>query len=563
MIRVLVALCFSFGSWSAASLSPSRQFIQRFSSPRLEIPAPAPQDDGSSSDPGWLRWFFQTVLGEEPDSSPKDYQKGCAPDDFEGALRRAASAPRQATIIEQHLRRCLTDVETGARGRLSNSLGLLRLRMNLREHPFIEKVRIHLPGGGTLNGLLALKGDRKPRPFVVLRLGIFSNVDKFFAEQFALMEMFEQGPANMLVLDSSTGAQFIASNAGFNFADGVEALQNLQIAKMLRDKGEPLSALVGSLHFVGISLGSQGLFAAAAFDGRQRGGPFIDSFTALCPLIHPKETFERATAHGYRNVLGDFWARLRLDALRDRGPGLAERPWGDWLRGEPTFLRRVLALSEASGGTRASLAEGLSIPPEWIRENRVAADPWPWFRASRAPFLILATKEDGLVPPDLNALKFEQEVKGQNLNAAVVILNEGYHCTLPIAYDWNTMSAMMNGVQLATDRSWHSSLSTLEMDLGDVVPVDAVRASTKLSYKIEWPAVGSFVALRVKIAAPNGPAEFSMNLPADGFDFHLRGGALNEPGRRMIERWLHRFLRLGLMAKDGRAFLTVTWPQAL
>ena len=108
------------------------------------------------------------------------------------------------------------------------------------------------------------------------------------------------------------------------------------------------------------------------------------------------------------------------------------------------------------------------------------------------------------------------------------------------------MSAMMNGVQLATDRSWRPEPFVLDMDLGDVVPVAAVSPRTKLGYEIEWPEKSSFVTLRVKIAAPDGPAGFSMNLPVDGFDFNLREGELNDPARRMLERWIHRFVKLKL-----------------
>lgn len=556
----LVVLLFA----GLADAAPLREFHRRFASARVEIPAPSVTDESiaSMSDPTVLRWFFQDLLGREPDTAPKSFSGGCSPDDLEDGVRRTRVAPRQAQAIEGHLRRCAAEVETGA-GRLRNSAGVFRLRYDRKDHPQLESVLFKLPGGVSLRGLLALKGDRKPRPFVVLRIGIFSNVEKYFVEQFLLMQLFEQGPANVLVLESTTGSGYIAANEGFGFANGLETLQNLQVAKILRDKNEPLNALVGSLHFVGISFGGHGLFGAAAFDPKQPGGPRIDSFTAYCPLIHPRATFADALEPGYGHVVADFWATVRMKALRKRDPSFAERPWSEWLFGRPSFLKRVLDLSEKGTAARRGLAEGLAIPEEWLADPR-PEEPWPWFTGLKAPFLILATKNDSVVNPALNVRAFEKEMlaRAKKENVGVVLLDRGYHCTLPMAYDWNTMAAALNGAIRASDSSWRPVETTLDMDLGDVVGVDAIERHPQISYRVEWPERGPFAAIRVSIGDDAAPASFSMNLPLGSFDAQVKDGDLNEPAKKMIERWLHRSLRLDLVKKDGRAFLRVSWPES-
>lgn len=538
-----------------------REFNRSFASPRLTFPDPAKTTPLKSAAP-WLHWLLQGVLSHEPDSGPKTFAPGCRPEDLEEALRTTPRAARQAAVIESHFRRCEKDVETGVNSRFMNSFQIMRMSFDMKNHPFVERVELALPGGSRLKGLLALKGDRRPRPFVVLRLGVFSNIEEFGAERYLLMQMFEQGPANMLVLENVTGAGYVEANPGFSIGGAVEGLQNLQLAKILRDPKEPLSELVGSLHFVGISLGGNGLFSAAALDPLQPGGPKIDSYVALCPVVHLKDTLFNVIAPGAQGAAVDWWVSMRLAGLTDRVAALTERHWSRWLRGESWFFPAALSFAEKSYPPQPELATGIRLPADWPKDLWAASEPWPWYRGLKAPVLIVATKDDDLAPVRLNAADYARMMKDRQEDTGVVVLERGFHCTLPVAYEWNTIASMLNGAILSKDSSWRAKDEILDIDLGDVVDPAAARTPSTVSYNLAWPEEGSFVSAKMKIESKQGRAEFAMNLPLSGFDFTLHDDRVAEPVKRMYERWLHAHLRADLVPKEGRSFLRLSWPRA-
>ena len=91
-----------------------------------------------------------------------------------------------------YFERCSKALETGHNNIFRNTYETLFLRLHPAQHPYARHVMFHLPGGIRLKGLLALKGDLRKRPLVILRLGIFSNTQEFFPERYLFMQMFEQ-----------------------------------------------------------------------------------------------------------------------------------------------------------------------------------------------------------------------------------------------------------------------------------------------------------------------------------------------------------------------------------
>ena len=121
---------------------------------------------------------------------------------------------------------------------------------------------------------------------MILRLGVFSNVEEFLPERFLLMQIFEQGLANVLVLENSTGADFIANNQRWTMGGYDEGLQNMQVVRMLRRSSAPLSQLISSVHLMGVSLGGHGVLFASLLN-QYNGQPehqAIQSFTTFCPF---------------------------------------------------------------------------------------------------------------------------------------------------------------------------------------------------------------------------------------------------------------------------------------
>lgn len=559
---VLSILSFACGA-RAGIASPQREFSRSFASPRLEFL----EDDSAYVQPraGRYPWVFDRIRkawSVEPETTPRLFTEACAPADLQSSLAANGEGTAQAAVVEKFFGRCASQIETGVHGRLGNFARIMRFDLDLGDHPFFHRVVWHLPGGVILKGLLALKGDRTKRPFVVVRLGIFGNVEEFVGERFVLSDLFEQGPANVLVLENSSGSDYVAHNPGLTLGGPTEGLQNIQIAKILRDPREPLAGLVGSLHFVGISLGGNGVLHAAALETRRPGKPLIDSFIGFCPVIHLQPTLLSAIRGGVEGTAVDVWIARRLQGLRSAVSSLATLPWESWWRLKPAFWAEALKFAEQSYPPTPGLAAGVDVPPEYAQTLWEAAEPFGWAKALKSPFLVIATKEDDMVSPDLNVRVFARDYPKAGDQLGSVILGEGFHCTLPAAYDWNVVSALLNGAVLANAKGYAPKTEKIELDLGDTLPAEVLANLTALTYELEWPARGNFVIVRTHIAAGGRTVDFTSNLERGEFGFRFLNPTLSAPEKRMIERWLHRNLRLELVTKTKRAFLRLSWPKA-
>ena len=140
------------------------------------------------------------------------------------------------------------------------------------------------------------------------------------------------------------------------------------------------------------------------------------------------------------------------------------------------------------------------------------------------------------------------------------MLDQGFHCTLPVAYKWDVISAMVNGLLLSRARA-QETVTTLDVELESEVPVDVAKLPHDVDYEVAWPEQGAFVTLKFEVRHEQGVSHFSLNLPVAQFDFHPPASDGGSALRDSIERWLQRRLRVDLMSKDGRSILRVQWPR--
>lgn len=530
---------------------PQQDFFQTFASPRLEFP----QGEGfwSQRNPGrypaWLHAGFQMIFGKEPDTTPLSPLSSCEDLSLAEKLRASPRASLQAQIINDYLVRCGSQIETGVSSRWRNSFEQMRTHLDIEGHPFFHRVVIRLPGGSVLKGLLALKGDRKRRPFVVLRLGIFGNVEEFLPERFLLMQLFEQGPSNVLVVENSSGADFIANNGGVSFGGALEGLQNWNLAKILRDPREPLSAVVGSLHFVGSSLGGHGVLNLASMEALQPDGPRVNSYMAFCPVVKLRETLDNGVRSGFMGKVSDLWVGYRLKALRSRLRALGAEAGA-------TNLERALFFAAQSFAPAPDLGRGLRGWPKPFGDFQASNDFLPRLRVLKSPLLVMATEVDDLVPPALNFHPLEERLRAQGENFGSVLFARGSHCTLPAAYRWSTIARIINASLLATGRYLSRT------DAIDVKLQKPFAAETPVSFETLWPAGQSTLTILAQVGEGDVAERVSFLLDWKSLDFQFLSPVLGEPERRMIERWLHQNLRWGLTRGDAGSVLRVSWARA-
>lgn len=517
--------------------SAQRQFAQQFETPEIQWLAQLQTPDLEYGKyPFLIRFLLNDLLSWTPTGQRQVYSPGCEPKLWAQRLMdpRLKNIQLQGALLQKYFQDCEAELVTGLKSDTLNSLRFLTIGMDVANHPFLNRVQFNLPRGIKLQGLLALKGDLKARPLVVMRMGIYTNVEEAIGERFLMMSWFEQGPFNVLFLDNMTGALFVDQNKQVSFGGYDEALQNIQIARFLRDPKQPLSRLVSSVHFAGLSLGGNGVIYSSLLNEHNPflGKRLINSFLGLCPVVSLKDSLERLTAPGLHSAVIDFWSQRRLAGVAAR---LDQKP--ATFQFLPSLVETVVG--QYRGGLTwdgsVALPRGLQNSADFWRVN----DFLPRYRDVEAPVLSFVTRKDDLVPAALNS----ERLKASNFR--MVKLNEGFHCTLPAAYHWDVWPHLFNAYFLS-----HSP--EVKMQKTEIpVPVVVDKSGHALKFEVLPLQQERFVRLKL-----HGPFESKeIHLPLNGFDFTFHNSQLSVPEKEMLVRWLNQNIQLSIVGND----LIVSW----
>lgn len=517
--------------------SAQRQFAGQFETSEIEwISQLQTPDLEFGKYPFIIRFLLNDLLSWTPTGQRQVYSSGCEPKRWAQRLMdpRIKDIQLQGALLQKYFQDCEAELVTGLKSDTLNSLRFLTIGMDVADHPFMNRVQFNLPKGVKLQGLLALKGDFKARPLVIMRMGIYTNVEEAIGERFLMMSWFEQGPFNVLFLDNMTGALFVDQNKPLSFGGYDEALQNIQIARLMRDPKQPLSRLVSSVHFAGLSLGGNGVVYSSLLNEHNPflGKRLINSFLGLCPVVSLKDSLERLTAPGLNSAIVDFWSQRRLAGVVAR----LEQP-------PSTFQFLPSLVSEVVGQYRGGLTwDGSVALPRGLQNS---ADFWsvndflPRYRDVVAPVLSFVTRKDDLVPAALNS----ERLKARNFK--VVKLNEGFHCTLPTAYHWDIWPHLFNAYFLSHSPEMKRQKTEIP------IPVVIDKSQRSINFEILPIQQERFVRLKI-----HGPFESKeIHLPLNGFDFTFHNSSLSVSEKQMLLRWLNHNLQLNIVGND----LVVSW----
>ncbi len=550
---------------SLALASPSDDFIRSFQTPKVLFPSEG--SDFLTVNPGrypdWMMGLFQGLLLWKPSGQKSTYSEGCRPEDLSRALIENEDTLNQARVITEHSQRCQKSFENNDGLGALNIWKMMSMEFDVHHHALIHPVVFKLSGGVKLKGLLALKGDLKKRPFVIMRLGVFSNVEEFLPERFLLMQLFEQGLANVLVLENSTGADFIANNQRWAMGGYDEGLQNMQVVKILRNQAYPLAQIISSVHLMGMSLGGHGVLFASLlndFNGKPERR-WIQSFTTFCPVVRLKESVETLTAQGIKGAGVDFWASQRLAGLQKKILGLTDSKWIDTLKLKPVFLPLAVNYLVDLYPRLPSSKGGIIVPPELENMNGFwdLNNFWPYYRNIQSSVLVMATVEDHLVNAKINFDWLRQSSENWHSDLATVLFNKGYHCTLPVSYDWASIAAMINARVMSKDKKARLKNREISVDITDQVKPDLIPEFKNPIFDLSWPNDHEVL---VRFKGISKKLFFTITLPAKELDFTFRD-PLGEPEKTSVERWLNHNLQTELQSIDGKVIAKIQWPGVL
>lgn len=562
-----VSLSFVFFGFYAIAANPQQTFAEQFQSHRITFPSSDSPLLANSPGryPGTLSFLFSTILGWTPEGEGKELSPSCALAIWEQRLsdsRLSHSVALQGGLIQKYFQECGREIETGKDGRLSNFTHMMGMRLDPQEHPFLRRVVINLPGNVKLKGLLGLKGDMKRRPMVIVRLGIFSSIEDFLPERAWMMMLFEQSPFNVLFLENMSSSDFIANNSQFSFGGYDEGIQNIQVARLLKNSDEPLSRIVDSLHMFGVSLGGHGTLFASLLNkyNSSPSHPLINSFTAMCPVVHLRPSMEGLTQSGSRAAFIDVWSRQRLKGLEDKLPGVAEAA-------SFSYLSKVISEIARTYHGALSYVSTVKLPPGMNDSSDFWAvnDFWKYYSKVEQPVLIYATVQDPAVPYAANSQQFvNKKLKIESKNIRVIELSEGVHCTLPVAYDWRVIAGLLQAYILSHSPDFRMQESHLSIELSDEEWKGFVDKSSKVRFSVDEPGKKSgFVAIEISVTNSRGDKKtMNLSLPLSQFDFRFLNEKLSSSEREMIVRWINQNLKLSLKHEHNLSSLEATWMVA-
>lgn len=571
MIRTILPFFIPFlVTTSSQALAPKSQqqaFMRQFQTSRVVFPDEnsvfAAKAEGQYPLP--LKFLLQDVLSWSPTGEGAPLSAKCSTELWGARLqdpRVGSSVQLQGALIQKYFKDCARELETGRNSSVTSLSKMMTMRYNPQAHPFLHRVVFSLPGNIKLKGLLGLKGDFKKRPLVVLRLGIFANIEEFMPERAWLMMLFEQSPFNILLLENMSGTDFVENNTRFSFGGYDEGIQNILVGQILKDPNEPLNRLIESLHLFGVSLGGHGVLYASMLNelNLPKGQNLYQSFLGICPVVNLEATMKGVTTNKPFSLAIDLWSQKRLSALEKRMPALKEYD-------SFSFLKKTISEVVRTYQGGLSYVSSVKLPPGVVDSPNFwdLNDFWKNYKNVKSPVLILANHTDHLVRYNLNAQLLQNKtMKVESNNISVVDFPYGIHCTLPIPYDWKAISTLLQSYVLSHSTNFQLNERSLEIELGDDSNQEFYNGPLKLSYKIHRPEPkDSFIRIATEFENNQGKTDsLKLNLPLSQFDFHFFNTELSESEQSMIERWANQNLSVRFITKNGKPTLKVSWPVA-
>lgn len=384
----------------------------------------------------------------------------------------AKSVKKMAAGVQGEINRCQPSWFQSPQDSVMNLLGFSKIEFP-KGRPYVKNLKIPLADGRRVRGLLAVKPGGK-RDLVIVRCGIFCDVGEGSVTASALMQVYEENPVHLLLLNSASGADWARDNGVSHIGGFDEGYQNLEVARWLSGRAKELGLQIKNIHIMGVSLGgSSSLFSSFYYEAAEEFKDLpVKSFLAVCPMVDARAQFTTVLDSSF--LAGSLYRQQLADLLGKIAPFLNP-------------LQRVL-LPGSGRGSQDAVGAALDMSADYYERNwnhlgfakylrherridrqellDLASIPQYTNQFARGT-LALHASDDLLVPYAQNSAKLQPS---QNERFGVLKVDRGNHCAFGPGLGWPVYSSFLShalGVDRELARKKHPLPPTLAQFLSE------------------------------------------------------------------------------------------------
>lgn len=405
--------------------------------------------------PKVLRTILEGIFGWYP-GTVWDMKSDCSFTELSQALAAIGPLNSKSLALDDFIRRCNP---VYSKNNAMNVLKIISQRGSFHHHPFFKYSFLNFPNRLKTRAFWGVRSEEK-RDLIVIRPGVYANVDELIAERYLLFMLTELNDYHILVLENSTSGDHFVNNDNVIIGGPKEAFENLYLIEQIR-KHPRLSSLVAKIHLMGISLGANGVLLSSLINQKEKY-KYFDKTVLFCPVVDLKASFQTQMQSGVKSFLLDLWSRRRFQDL-DGKAGFELAPfWPSLSSLTPRWVNSAWSWFEKNYKLQSEWQNYL--PPEFYSGD-FTKDYQFFNEQTRLPdnFYAVATKTDPIVIPKGN---YEKLAAKAHENTFFYKFEEGFHCSMAYAYQWEFLDTFFTGIfglppqtEVKTKKKYHLNMA--------------------------------------------------------------------------------------------------------
>jgi|GEM_PF-6944841 len=334
----------------------------------------------------------------------------------------------------------------------------------------IHKINFELDSGIKLSGIFAKKNNSLNNPLVVVIPGVCSNFEGPSAV-LPLMHLFDEGPFNVLVLNSMSSVDFQVENNAMVFGGFEEGHHLFELISILKSADFKKKNKISEVHLYGHSLGGQAaLYASTLSKNNLPNSSGYDSIVSACPPVNLKSALHRALVNIKVRMFMNSKFSGSFKFLQSQFPTLINRYLFENVLPKGLKILDFTAKSSIKFYSQNLTDKNFRPPFEDVKIKDEESfwntnDYANYIDENISPTTVLYSNSDILIDSkihseSLKALAYNKKIKNMNF---VNLPNVG-HCTIDQGLNWDNSGALIRGLFINKSPSLKNRMKRVDID---------------------------------------------------------------------------------------------------